>query len=47
LLLLFGGDEMRALIPDETFDITAHHIPQSERRFVFAVRRRWNARHEG
>lgn len=39
-LLLFGGDELRALIPDESFDVIAHHIPQSERRFVFAARRR-------
>jgi 16S rRNA (guanine527-N7)-methyltransferase len=40
LLLLFGGGELRALIRDESFDITAHRIPQSERRFIFAVRRR-------
>lgn len=40
LLLLFGGEELRAHLPEETFDLSAQLIPQSERRFLYTIRRR-------
>ncbi len=39
LLLLFGGEDLRAHLPDDNFLITARRIPHSERRFLFVLRR--------
>ena len=40
LLLLFGGEDLRERLPEETFDLKAQLIPQSERRFLYTLRRR-------
>lgn len=40
LLLLFGGEELRAKLPTNDFDIDARRIPNSERRFLYCMRRR-------
>lgn len=39
-LLLFGGENLRNQIPEDIFTINALHIPHSERRFLFDMRRR-------
>ena len=40
VLLLFGGEELRAKLPTNDFDIDARRIPNSERRFLYVMRRR-------
>lgn len=38
-MLLFGGEKLRARIESFTPTFTAHHIPASDRRFLFVVNR--------
>jgi 16S rRNA (guanine527-N7)-methyltransferase len=38
-LLLFGGKDLRAQLPDDVFIVSALLIPHSERRFLFVLQR--------
>jgi 16S rRNA (guanine527-N7)-methyltransferase len=38
-LLLFGGEDLRKALDSQKLSFEAHHIPKSERRFLFVIKR--------